>query len=504
MSIPKLAGLETEFAIAGDERQRASALVVRAYPWISLAADPAPSAGPAGTENPSFASCDGNDRMLPNGARFYVDHAHPEYSTPECLDPVTLVALDRAGNEIARRCAALASRSEQQMELRLYKNNSDHQGHSYGCHENYLMDAGTYAALFGQRSRWITACLIPFLVSRIVVTGAGKAGAENGEPPVDFQISQRADFLEDLVGLQTTYKRPIVNTRDEPHADPLRFRRLHVICGDANLCPWAAWLKVGTMQVLLRLLEDGALDDLDLTLDRPLKAVREISRDPEARRPVRLWNGSAWTAIDLQSAFLERARDYFADPSHPPGEAEARLLQGWGETLHDLREQPLALIGRLDWVTKHRLLEDLARQQHWDKGSPHRREADLQYHALEPAESLFASVEEAGLVVPPPGWDPGAVARFLREPPPDSRAYLRGECIARFSGAIQRMDWEEVVFGTARVRLPDPAEGGREGIAHLERHGTSGELLQALAEALSGLAPPPRQPAASYWEQGVV
>jgi len=483
MSIPKLAGIETEFAIVGEEPLSASSRVVQSYPWIDLGTDPAVAS--AEGPNPSVAAADGNDRMLPNGARWYVDHAHPEYSTPESLDPLNVVILDRAGAELARRCVELASRSPGQPPLRLYKNNSDHFGHSYGCHENYLMDAGTYAALFGRRREWITALLVPFLVSRIVFTGAGKVGAENGGVRVEYQLSQRADFFEEITGLQTTHRRPIVNLRDEPHADPTRFRRLHVIAGDANLCPYAGWLKVGTLQIVLRLLEDGALAGLDLSLAEPVLAMRQVSRDPDCHREVALADGRAHSAVQLQAEFLNRAQRYFN--GRPPSAAEARVMQGWEETLDALRTEPASLLGKIDWVTKRRILGELAVHRQWRPDGPRAREADLQYHALDPGESLFAAIDAAGLVVYPPGWDAQAVILALAEPPTDSRAYLRGRCIRRYASEIVRADWEELVLPFGRVCLPDPAQPGRDaGTAILERIGTADDLLLALSQLYSG------------------
>jgi len=451
MSIPKLAGTETEYAITGGDPIKASTRVVSAYRHISL-----------GREDNPYVERGGHDLMLPNGARFYVDHAHPEFSTAESLDPATVVALERAGAEIVRRCAAYAGTSD--APIRIYKNNSDHQGNSYGCHENYLMEAKAYAGLFGNRAHRIYLYLAPFLVSRIVYAGAGKAGAENGAPETRYQISQRADFFESVVGPQTTYCRPIVNTRDEPHADGTRFRRLHVIAGDANLCPYAAWLKIGVTQIVLRLLEDGALGG-NLVLEDPVEAVVQISHDPSCTWAVRLEDGRALTAVEIQTEFLCHAKRYFE--TTPASAVEAAVLGEWEGTLEALRRDPDELAGKLDWVTKRGLLRGVGEACGWELGSPQAALADILYHALDPVESLYSPLEKSDLIAFPPGWDAAGPERYLTDPPADSRAWLRGTCVGRFGGSIRDIDWSEIGFKKARLRMPDPLAWGRETAAPL-------------------------------------
>ena len=241
--------------------------------------------------------------VLTNGARYYVDHAHPEYSTPECADALELVCADKAGERILARSMLAARRLvDPGQEIVVYKNNSDGKGNSYGTHENYLVDR---AVPFAQLVR----NLLPWFVSRQVFTGAGKVGSENGAGAVDYQISQRADFFEEEVGLETTLKRPIVNTRDEPHADPQQYRRLHVIVGDANLCEVATFLKVGTTAIVLAMIEDGFIAK-DLSIIGPVNAMRTVSHDPSCRATVELLDGGRITAVDLQWEFLRLAQKY--------------------------------------------------------------------------------------------------------------------------------------------------------------------------------------------------
>ena len=241
--------------------------------------------------------------VLTNGARYYVDHAHPEYSTPECSNALELVCADKAGERILARSMHAASRLiGAGQEIVVYKNNSDSKGNSYGTHENYLVDrAVPFASLVRN--------LLPWFVSRQVFTGAGKVGTENGASPVDYQISQRADFFEEEVGLETTLKRPIVNTRDEPHADPQRYRRLHVIVGDANLCEVATFLKVGTTAIVLAMIEDEFIDK-DLSIIGPVSAMRTVSHDPTCHATVELLDGGRLTAVELQWEFLRLAQKY--------------------------------------------------------------------------------------------------------------------------------------------------------------------------------------------------
>ena len=292
--------------------------------------------------------------MLTNGARYYVDHAHPEYSTPECSDPMQAVLFDKAGERIlARSMDAARQLLPAGQEIVVYKNNSDGKGNSYGCHENYLVDRNVPFAMLVRN-------LIPWFVTRQVFTGAGKVGSENGADAVDFQISQRADFFEEEVGLETTLKRPIVNTRDEPHADPQKYRRLHVIVGDANLCEVATFLKVGTTAIVLAMIEDGFIDK-DLSIAQPGR--RRCARCRTTRRAARRSTSPSLgrcTAIELQWEFLRLARKYADETGLEAcggdeiGAAGARPL---GADAHARSNAiPLELDGQLDWVTKWNLL----------------------------------------------------------------------------------------------------------------------------------------------------
>src|SRR5438128_1311892 len=287
--------------------------------------------------------------ILPNGARYYVDHAHPEYSTPECATPRDLVIHDKAGERILERSVEAAGRLLDPTErIAIYKNNTDGKGNSYGCHENYLVDR---RVPFSRIVRDLT----PFFVTRQIFTGAGKVGAESSRAQgrgIAYQLSQRTDFFEAEVGLETTLKRPIINTRDEPHADPEKYRRLHCIVGDANLCEVSTFLKVGTTALVLKMIEDELLPDL--SLDGPIGALHEVSWDPSCRQTVRLKTGRRVRALELQWEYLDHAKTYVKETE--PTASNAEVLQWWETVLAGLEEDPFALHRELDWVAKYRLL----------------------------------------------------------------------------------------------------------------------------------------------------
>ena len=314
MAIPKICGIETEYGISARETQDfnpilTSSLLINAYVQPALRRvrwdyeEESPLRDARGFERPGAEAAVEDESglvnvILPNGARYYVDHAHPEYSTPECTDAWQGALHDKAGELVLERAAEAATATlSEGLRILIHKNNSDGKGNSYGAHENYLVSR---AVPFGELVRHLT----PFLVSRQVFTGSGKVGSENERPQVDFQISQRADFFEEEIGLETTLKRPIINTRDEPHADPAKYRRLHVIIGDANLSEVQTFLKLGSASFLLAALEAGNLGEPPILAD-PVEAVWKVSHDPTLRQPLRLADGGTATALELQWHYLD-------------------------------------------------------------------------------------------------------------------------------------------------------------------------------------------------------
>src|ERR671918_3129256 len=319
MAIPKVMGTETEYGISGPGNADfnpvlSSSLLINTFAgslrrirWDYEQESPLRDARgfePVQEREPSEEDLGLANVILPNGARYYVDHAHPEYSTPECSTPREVVVHDRAGERILERSLRLAGDLLPPGErIGIYKNNSDGKGNSYGCHENYLVDRRTPFSK-------IVRDLTPFFVSRQIFTGAGKVGVEGGRAEgvdVPYQLSQRTDFFEAEVGLETTLKRPIINTRDEPHADPEKYRRLHVIIGDANLAELSPYLKVGTSSLVLAMIEARALTQ-DLSIEEPVAALQAISHDPTLATRVRLRDGRRMTALEVQQAYLEMAQ----------------------------------------------------------------------------------------------------------------------------------------------------------------------------------------------------
>ena len=452
MALPKVMGIETEYGITVRNQADfnpilSSLLLINSYEtyrtarirWDYEAESPLRDArGFEYAEEKELPSKEESrliNLILSNGARFYVDHAHPEYSTPECTNPRDLVVWDRAGERIlniARMRAEAASPPEQR--ILIYKNNTDSKGNSYGTHENYLMDRRCPFTRIVQH-------LMPFLVTRQIFTGAGKVGSENNLEYTEFQISQRADFLETEVGLETMHSRPIINTRDEPHADPEKYRRLHVIVGDANMSELTTYLKTGTTAVVLAMLEDDFIDR-DLSLDNPVLAFRQISRDLTCRVPVRLRDGRTATAVDVQRELLELAHRYYRDRELDTVTKD--VLVRWEYVLDRLEQDPMTLSRELDWVIKRDLIESY-RAKH-DLGWSDSRVAmiDLQYHDIRPGRGLFYKLEEADAVERIASED--EITQAIHDPPRDTRAYFRGMCLQRYPEDIVSASWDSVLF----------------------------------------------------------
>jgi len=417
--------------------------------------------------------------ILPNGARYYVDHAHPEYSTPECRDPRTLVVHDKAGERILERSVQEVERIlPTGTRLAIYKNNSDGKGNSYGTHENYLVDR---QVPFGRIVRDLT----PFFVSRQVFTGAGKVGAEgprSQHAEVGYQLTQRADFFEAEVGLETTLKRPIINTRDEPHADPEKYRRLHCIVGDANLCEVAIFLKVGSTAIVLKMIEDEYLPDL--LLETPVQSLHDVSWDLSCRALIRLADGRRLTPIRLQWEYLDHAKKYVEERDATASNAD--VLQRWESVLTGLEDDPLSLHRELDWVAKYRVLQGYRERDGLAWNDSKLRLVDLQYHDVRRDKGLYHRLAATGKVERL--TDDDEVTRAMLEPPDDTRAYFRGRCIERFQEAIVAASWDSLIFDTGRdvlqrVPMREPLRGTK---AHVEQLLADAPDAAALVGMLQG------------------
>ncbi len=494
MAIPKVFGTETEYGIAAAGAPEfnpvlSSSLLISTYAgslrrirWDYEQESPMRDA--RGFEPvPANAGSDEDlglaNVILPNGARYYVDHAHPEYSTPECLTPRALVVHDKAGERILERSLTEVARvMPAAPALSIYKNNSDGKGNSYGTHENYLVDRATP---FGDIVRDLT----PFFVSRIVFTGAGKVGAE---APWDergasrFQLTQRADFFETEVGLETTLKRPIINTRDEPHADPERYRRLHVIVGDANMCEVSTFLKIGTTAIVLKMIEDAFLPDL--TVQNPVQALHEISRDPGCRAQLTLADGRTVTAVQLQWEYLEHAKKYVEREDDTPEQRE--VVARWEAVLTALEDDPSSLHAQLDWVAKQRLLQAYRDRDGLEWSDPKLRAIDLQYHDVRRDRGLYYRLEASGKVERL--TTDAEVDAAIDDPPEDTRAYFRGRCIARFPDSIAAASWDSLIIDTGadalqRIPMREPLKGTKEHVEGLLEQAEDAAALVALLQA---------------------
>ena len=484
MAIPKVMGIETEYGITVKNQPDfnpilSSLLLINSYEtfrssrirWDYEAESPLRDARGfeymEDKEVPSKEESRLINLILSNGARFYVDHAHPEYSSPETTNPRDLVIWDRAGERIlnlSRSRAEAVSPPEQR--ILIYKNNTDRKGNSYGTHENYLLDRKVPFARIVQH-------LMPFLVTRQVYTGAGKVGAENNADSCDYQLSQRADFLETEVGLETMHSRPIVNTRDEPHADPEKYRRLHVIVGDANMSEVANYLKTGTMAIVLSMVEDDFID-VDLSIDGPVLAYRKVSRDLACREPIRLRDGRTVTAVDVQREFLGLAQRYYRDREQPPWVGD--VLARWESTLDRLARDPMQLARELDWVIKRELIENYTAKHGLDWSDSRVAMIDLQYHDIRPAKGLYYKLEESDAVERIVTDD--EIAKAMYDPPKDTRAYFRGMCLQRYADEIASASWDSVIF--------DLKEGPLKKIFMLEPlRGTEAHVRQLLTDSPS-------------------
>ncbi len=373
--------------------------------------------------------------FLRNGSRLYLDvGSHPEYATAECDDLVQLVTHDKAGERILEDLLVDAERrlADEGIggDIFLFKNNTDSAGNSYGCHENYLVTRA------GEFSR-IADVLLPFLVTRQLVCGAGKV-LQTPRGAV-YCLSQRAEHIWEGVSSATTRSRPIINTRDEPHADAERYRRLHVIVGDSNMAEATTLLKVGSANLVLEMIEDG-VQFRDFSLDNPIRAIREISHDLTGRRLVRLAGGREASALDIQREYYSRAVEHVAKRSPDP--IADRVIELWGRTLDAVEQQDLSRIDReIDWAIKHRLVERYRDKHNMELSSPRIAQLDLAYHDIRRGRGIFDLLQRKDLVARV--TEDGEIEAAKDTPPQTTRAKLRGDFIAaaQQAGRDFTVDW---------------------------------------------------------------
>ena len=418
--------------------------------------------------------------ILTNGARLYVDHAHPEYSAPEVTNPKDAVLWDRAGMMVMDKAARLAASSAGGLPILLYKNNTDNKGASYGCHENYLMRRSTPFAD-------IVRSLIPFFITRQVFTGAGRLGVGQDGRELRYQISQRADFFEVDVGLETTLKRPIINTRDEPHADPEFHRRLHVIVGDANLSDTATYLKMGTTALVLSMIEDRFLDGHDFMPQNSVREIHQVSHDPTLTHQLTLDHGRRLNSIEIQREFWQLASKYCDEKYGADLDEQTRdVLARWENMLDRLATDIWLCADEVDWIAKLQLLESYRSRDNLSWDSVKLQAIDLQYADIRPERGLAAKLESRGRLTRM--FTDEQVMAAVTDPPTDTRAYFRGECIRRYPESIAAASWDSVVFdireSQSLLRVPtlEPNRGTK---AHVESLLNSCSSAQDLVNALS-------------------
>jgi len=504
MALPKVCGIETEYGVivrGGESNPVASSsLLINAYMarisernrsrtgWDFNDERPGNDARGFNLDDVIVSDIETSlvNAVLTNGARYYVDHAHPEISSPEVTTAIDAVRFDRAAEEIikvsvdaanAQLALGAGPAGARGSEIVVYKNNSDGKGNSYGCHENYLLSRQTP---FGRLAAQIT----PHFVTRQIFCGAGKVGAElSGSEPssVPFQLSQRADFFEEEIGLETTLKRPIVNTRDEPHADAQKYRRLHVIVGDANMSEVATYLKVGTTQIVLSMIEDDVLGD-EWLLAHPVPAIRAVSHDPSLAATVLLADRRRVRALDVQWGLFEAAEKYAQHHGLDSVGAEVGrdVMARWEQVLTGLEADPDSMASWVDWVAKRRLVDGYAARHSLSSGDARLKAIDLQYHDLRPDRCL---AHRAGLVTL---IDPADAVAAMTAPPTTTRAYFRGRCLAEFADSIVAANWDSLVFDTgrdplSRVPMMEPLRGTAEHVAKLiDESATAAELVARL------------------------
>lgn len=410
------------------------------------------------------------NKILPNAGRLYVDGAHPEYSTPECSNPREVVIYERAGDHIVAQCLAHLNSSLGVEEFLVYRNNSDGKGNSFGYHENYLLSR---QIPFEQ----VAAVLLPFFVSRQIFCGAGKVGAENGMEPISYQISQRADFFECLLDLNTMVNRPIINTRDEPHAHQSQYRRLHVIVGDANMSEVSTFLKIGTTAIVMEMLErQSPLPRIELA--DPVKAIKDVSRDLSVKISLPLHNGQQTSAIAIQRAYLQAAHDFYRTSELSPVTKE--VLVRWESVLDALERDPFELRREVDWVAKHALIQSYMDRKHCTWKDPRIAMMDLQYHDIRQTKGLFHTLERTGQIERL--TLDHEIERAQQAAPTQTRAFFRGECLKCLPRQVYGMSWTSVLLDSGnstikRIPLMDPYRGTQQLTQELFQNMTSVDQL---------------------------
>ncbi len=395
--------------------------------------------------------------VLPNGARFYVDHAHPEYSSPEVLTPTEVVKWDLAGERVMQIAVSLDSQIYPQDPIRIFKNNVDNKGASYGTHENYMTQRVT-------EFKNLVSGLTPHFVTRQIYCGAGRIGINQDSSKKGFQISQRADYIEAHVGLETTLRRPIINTRDEPHCDSKINRRLHVIIGDANMSDFATILKFGSTSLILSMIENDFADFSEVEIERPVEVIKEVSQDVDLEKIYSLTNGKKMSALDIQWWYLEKASQYVKSIGI---DSESKLvLEFWEEALTGLGNDKHKLSDRIDWIAKQNLITTYIDDKGFSIDDPIVEAIDIKYSEITAANGIAQILRNNN-----------RLKRYLtneqiddaiNEPPASTRAWFRGKVLSKFPDSVSAASWDSVILDLdkteplLRISTTDPLRGTKE------------------------------------------
>jgi proteasome accessory factor A len=415
--------------------------------------------------------------VIHNGARFYVDHAHPEYSAPETTNAFDAVKWDLAGDNVIKKAIELDKQLYPDDPIRIFKNNVDNKGASYGTHENYLMKRSTE---FNQIIHFLT----PFLVTRQIFTGAGRVGIGQIPHNDSFQISQRTDYIETLVGLETTLRRPIINTRDEPHADSSRYRRLHLIIGDANLCDFANILKIGSTDLVLTMIEENYLNNFDCELIDPIQSLKDVSQNIKLDKSIQLSSGLNITALDLQRKYLAKAIEFNENVAN--SRYFEKIIDMWKITLNLLNNDPNKLIGKIDWLTKKYLIDKMSRGKS-SNSSDVIKSIDFQYSEITSDQNILNILKENKVVHK--YFDDKEVKSCEKNPPETTRAYFRANMLKKFPQFISAASWDNVILdldpNKSLLRIPttDPYGFNFDSHSAILNQASS---IQELVSVLSG------------------
>jgi Pup amidohydrolase len=377
------------------------------------------------------------DRVLANGARFYNDHTHPEYSTPECNSLFSLVAHDVAGERIVAESTNLRNQEIGEKVVQVFKNNTDYSGHSYGTHDNYLVPRDIPFDI-------LVKGLVPFQVTRQLYAGAGKVGSENPNTKdyKGIQLAQRSDFIETILSIETMTQRPIINTRDEPHSNRNQYRRLHLIMGDANMSAYATALKVGSTLLVLNLIASGAsLPDIEL--ENPVEDVLRVSQNINAI--MKRNSGNSITALEIQESYLEAVDNNYSGEN----KESDWVIQEWKRTLNELKHNPEKLSDRIDWAIKKKLFTEFMETENMDWNDSMLQSLDLEYHNLDPDRGLYRGLEQENEVYSLLTEE--EISRAIKFPPEGTRAKIRGEAVRKESEKIKKIHWTGIQFNNGDV-----------------------------------------------------